>query len=44
MKLITQYVTQQQIDALQAITDKTGIKRAELIRAAIEEFLKKGFK
>lgn len=41
MKLIAQYLTDQQIEAFKLLTQKTGIKRAELIRRAIEEFLKK---
>ena len=41
MKLITQYLTEQMIESFKIITKKTGIKRAELIRQAIQEFLTK---
>lgn len=41
MKLIAQYLTEQQLKKLQEITDETGTKRAELIRRAIDKFLEK---
>lgn len=40
MKLISQYLTDHQIKLFEKITKETGIKRAELIRRAIDEFLK----
>jgi hypothetical protein len=41
MKMITQFLTFQQLEKLKAITDSTGLKRAELIRTAIELLIKK---
>ena len=40
MKRIATYLTVQQITALKRISAKTGIKPAELIRRALDKFIK----
>jgi len=41
MKRIDTYITLQQIAELKALAKKTGLKVAELIRRAIDEYLEK---
>lgn len=40
MKLITQYLTGLQLSTLLNISEYTGLPRAELIRRAIDDFIK----
>lgn len=35
------YITQQQVDALKKKTEETGLKFSDLVRRAIDEYLKK---
>jgi len=42
MKRVNFHLTEQQIRALQEMSRKTGLKVAELIRRAIDRFLKRG--
>jgi predicted DNA-binding protein len=41
MKRINYYMPQQLHDRIKALSDKTGLAMSEIIRRAIDEFLKK---
>ena len=41
MKRTNIYLTEPSVERLQALSEKTGLSVAELIRRAIEDFLKK---
>lgn len=41
MKTVSFTLTQQIIDSLNKISDKTGLKKSDIIRRAIEDYLRK---
>lgn len=41
MKRIAMYVTEQQRNLLKALSERTGLTMAELVRRAIDEFLER---